>query len=88
MPFEVLPSWEFMDVMCQLQKWGDPYTGLVERTITICWGIWKNRNEVKHGGKGRTGRAVVRSALMLLDEYQSANESPEVIQDRTSMTVR
>ena len=88
MPFEVLPSWDFMDVMCQLQKWGDPYPGSVERTITICWGIWKNRNEVKHGGKGRTGRAVVRCALMLLDEYQSASESPEVIQDRTPMTVR
>ncbi|KAK7818238.1 hypothetical protein CFP56_041575 [Quercus suber] len=43
----------------------------------VCWGIWKNRNELHDGGKGRTGRAVVRSALMLLEEYQRANESSD-----------
>ncbi|XP_023875797.1 uncharacterized protein LOC111988232 [Quercus suber] len=54
----------------------------------VCWGIWKNRNELHDGGKGRTGRAVVRSALMLLEEYQRANESSDVAQERTSLTVK
>ena len=69
-------------------KVGRPLYGFGGANNNNLLGNMENRNEVKHGGKGRTGRAVVRSALMLLDEYQSANESPEVIQDRTSMTVR
>ncbi|KAF3973217.1 hypothetical protein CMV_003348 [Castanea mollissima] len=87
MPFEVMPSWDFMDVMCQVQQWNDFMPGLMERTVMICWGIWKNRNEIIHGGKGRPGRAVVRSALMMMDEYQSANESLEVGQKSTNTTV-
>ncbi|KAK9985942.1 hypothetical protein SO802_030893 [Lithocarpus litseifolius] len=87
-PFEVMPSWDFMEVMCQVQRWNDSFPGLVERTVMICWGIWKNRNEIIHGGTGRPGRVVVRSALMLLDEYQTANESPKVGQKSTHATVR
>lgn len=39
----------------------------------ICWGIWKNKNDVRHGGKDRKGTAIVRSSIMLLDEFQTAN---------------
>uniref|UniRef100_A0A7N2LP66 RNase H type-1 domain-containing protein n=1 Tax=Quercus lobata TaxID=97700 RepID=A0A7N2LP66_QUELO len=46
MPFEIHPSWKFMDVMWQLQRWTESCLGLVERTTVICWGIWKNRNEI------------------------------------------
>ena len=46
--------------------------GLVERIVMVCWGIWKNQNELHYGGKGRSSRAVVQSALMLLEEYQRA----------------
>ena len=31
---------------------------------------------------------MVQSALMLLDEYQSVNESPEVAQESTLVTVK
>ena len=41
-----------------LQKWEEARPGLLERTIMICWGIWKNRNEARHGGKQRSGLAV------------------------------
>ena len=54
----------------------------------VCWGIRKNRNELHYGGKGRSGRAVVQSALMLLEEYQRANESPDVAQESTPLTVK
>ena len=77
-----------MELMCQAQKWSDFLLGLVERTIMICWGIWKDWNEICHGGKGRPGKAVVWSALMLLDEYQSVNESPEIAQESTLVTVK
>lgn len=39
----------------------------------ICWGIWKNRNEVRHGGQDKRGSAIVRSALMMLEEFQAVN---------------
>ena len=48
LPFEVLPSWDFMELMCQAQKWSDFLSGLVERTVMIYWGIWKDRNEICH----------------------------------------
>ncbi|KAK9993453.1 hypothetical protein SO802_023156 [Lithocarpus litseifolius] len=51
-------------------------------------GIWKNRNEIIHEGTGRPGKVVVRSSLMLLDEYQTANESPEVGQKSTHAIMR
>lgn len=42
----------------------------------ICWGIWKNRNEARYGGKQRSGLAMSRSSLRLLDEFQTANKQP------------
>ena len=69
-------------------KVSDLLPGLVVRTVMICWGIWKDRNEICHGGKGRPGKAVVQSALMLLDEYQSVNESSEAAQESTLVTVK
>ena len=77
MPFEIRPSWKFMDVMWQLQRWTESCPRLVERTIVICWGIWKNRNEVRHGDICRNGKAIVRSSLRALDEFQIANERPQ-----------
>ena len=77
MPFEIRPSWKFMDVMWQLQRWTESCPRLVERTIVICWGIWKNRNEVRHGDIRRNGKAIVRSLLRVLDEFQIANERPQ-----------
>ena len=65
-----------MDVMWQLQRWTESYPGLVERAIAICWGIWKDRNTARHGGKRREGKAIVRSSLRVLDEFQEVNKQP------------
>lgn len=72
-PFQISPTWEFLDVMGQLLRWSEAFPGLLERVVTIFWGIWKNRNEVRHGGKDRKGFAIVLSSLMLLDEFQAVN---------------
>ncbi|XP_065626835.1 uncharacterized protein LOC136066441 [Quercus suber] len=64
-PFEIQPSWDYMDVMWFLQKWEEARPGLLERIVMICWGIWKNRNEARHGGKQQSGQAVSRSSLRL-----------------------
>ena len=82
LPIEINPSWKFIDVLWKLQKWLD--TCAKERTVTLCWGIWKYRNERRHGGVRRNGLAVVRSSLRLLDKFQVANENPQSL--RTAHT--
>ena len=62
-----------MDVMSHLLKWSEASPGLPERVVMICWGLWKNRNEVRNGGQVRTGSAIVGSSLRLLDEFQEVN---------------
>ncbi|XP_075669676.1 uncharacterized protein LOC142639367 [Castanea sativa] len=37
-------------------------------------GIWRSRNEVRHGGKRHPGLTIVRSSLKLLEDFQSAKE--------------
>ena len=34
-PFEILPSWNYMDVIWQLQKWEESRLGLLERTVML-----------------------------------------------------
>ena len=48
-PFDFQPSWDFMDVIWLLQKCEESQPGILERTVMVCWGIWKNRNEVSRG---------------------------------------
>ena len=45
-PFQISPEWEFLDVIGQLLGRSKAFPVLLERVIMICWGIWKNRNEV------------------------------------------
>ncbi|KAK7831246.1 putative ribonuclease h protein [Quercus suber] len=49
-------------IVDRLLKWRDAFPDLMERVMMICWGIWRNRNEAKHGGKRKT------------EEFQVANE--------------
>ncbi|KAK7840313.1 hypothetical protein CFP56_016833 [Quercus suber] len=43
----------------------DSNPGLLEQFITICWGIWKNWNELRTGGKGKAGRMIMKQAIHL-----------------------
>ncbi|KAL0011083.1 hypothetical protein SO802_006191 [Lithocarpus litseifolius] len=45
----------------------------LELFITICWGIWLNRNEVRNGEPVKSGGEIVRRALYLVDEFFPAN---------------
>ena len=88
LPLNISPSWEFMDAMWQLQGWSEAVPGLLECTIMICWGIWKNRNEVRHGGKRKNGAAIVQMSLSLLDEFQLANDKEQVTQTQEPHVVK
>lgn len=44
----------------------------LELFITVCWGIWLNRNEVRNGEPVKLVREIVRRALYLVDEFFAA----------------
>nr|XP_023916996.1 uncharacterized protein LOC112028530 [Quercus suber] len=81
-------SWEFIDVVGQLLKWKDVYPDIMERAMITYWGIWRNRNEVKHGGKRKTGEAVIKCSNFLLEEFQTANEVRSRQEAQTREVVR
>ena len=72
-PFEISPRWSFLDVVENCLRWEDTNPGLLEEIITVCWGIWKDRNVLRLGGKGQVGRTILRSAMHLVDEFCAAN---------------
>ena len=74
LPFIIQDSCSFVGTFNRLQNRWEAQPGLLEKWVTICWGIWKSRNEVRHGGKRRTGLAIMRSSLKLLEDFQIANE--------------
>ena len=41
-----------------------------------------------HGGKGKVGRAITRSSLLLLEEFQIANEVPQATRVSASEVVK
>ncbi|KAL0003298.1 hypothetical protein SO802_017079 [Lithocarpus litseifolius] len=47
---------------------------LLEKVAAICWGIWKNRCEVRHRGHRRSSSDIARNSLVSLEEFQAANE--------------
>ena len=75
LPFDISANWKFTDVLGSLQRNEHLRPGLVEQVTTVCWGIWKNRNDLRMGGNGKAGRTILRNAMNLVAEYQSANEA-------------
>nr|XP_023923255.1 uncharacterized protein LOC112034669 [Quercus suber] len=43
-------TWDFVDVVWQIVRSDSASPNLLEKVAAICWGIWKNRCEVQHGG--------------------------------------
>ena len=41
----------------------------------IAWGLWRNRNDRRFGGKNLTAAAIYVKAMSMLREYYSAQES-------------
>ncbi|XP_023871998.2 uncharacterized protein LOC111984613 [Quercus suber] len=73
-PFQIEKRWNFIDVMWQIIRQRPTNTDLLEKTVTVCWGIWKNRNAFRHGGTRKQGRAIVHGAMEMVEEYRTANE--------------
>ena len=76
LPCIIQESWSFVDTFCRLRTGWMDQRGLLERWVSICWGIWKSRNEYRVRGKRQPGRVIVTSALKMLDEFLSVSEKP------------
>lgn len=75
-PFTIQKNWDFTDVVWQIPNLSGAVPGLLEKTITICWDIWKNRNVVRHGGSRKPGLNIIKLALTLVKDYTAANKQP------------
>ena len=73
--FEILMQWNFLDVVANLQKYEHFQLGQMEQFITVCQGIWKNRNDLRMRGKGKVGRTILRNVIYLVGEFWLANEA-------------
>ena len=51
LPVTIAPSQTFLDVMQNQQKWEGSQLGLTKKVISVFWGIWKDHNERRMGGK-------------------------------------
>ena len=72
-PFEFLAKEKFLDVVECLQRCEHHRPGLLEQFISVCWGIWKNRNDLRMGDKGKAGRIILRNAMLLVEDYRVIN---------------
>ena len=50
--------------------------GKLDQVVMIAWALWCNRNEVRNGGKQKTGSELIRWAATYLAEYTTATVSP------------
>ena len=62
-----LPFRDFIDVVWKV--WENQKEGELERLVCLAWCIWKNRNAVKFGGKGKEARSIVSEANALVEEF-------------------
>ena len=62
-----LPLRDFGDVVWKV--WENQKEGELERLACLAWCIWKNRNAVKFGGKGKEARSIVAEANALVEEF-------------------
>ena len=46
----------------------------MEKMLSLCWEIWKERNSVRNGSGKRESKVLVRNAASLVEEYSVGNE--------------
>ncbi|KAK7825031.1 putative ribonuclease h protein, partial [Quercus suber] len=82
-PFQIGRTWGFVDMVWQIVRSASVSPNLLEKVAAICWGIWKNRCEVWHGGHRRSSSDIARRSLIFLEEFQVASKlsNPPIIKE-------
>ncbi|KAL0005544.1 hypothetical protein SO802_013105 [Lithocarpus litseifolius] len=65
----------FFDFLWQLVMTVRVEEDKLAQIVTIAWALWCNRNEVRNGGKWKTGMEITRWAAIYLAEYTAATKS-------------
>lgn len=71
--FELSKIRSFQDLMWLLLTLDNPNVDLAKVVVMTAWAIWHNWNEVRHGGKKKTGSDLVHLAKQYLLEFNEAN---------------
>lgn len=77
---------DFMDILWQCVMNQSNASSLMDVILMIAWSIWRNKNEVRHGGRNMSAAEIYGAATKLLHEYTLAQEIPHQLQNTTSST--
>ncbi|XP_075645698.1 uncharacterized protein LOC142616805 [Castanea sativa] len=66
---------DFTDILCFNGMSQDQDSNLLHMILMIAWGIWRNRNEMRHGGKILAATAIYGTAIAMLQEYYAGQEN-------------
>ncbi|KAL0011468.1 hypothetical protein SO802_006576 [Lithocarpus litseifolius] len=79
---------DFLDIVwpCEMTQSND--SNLLEMILMIAWGIWKNCNEVRHGGRRFITAEIAHQAKKLLEDFSAAQEAALHHQDTPPSTDR
>ena len=72
MPFTAEQFCSFKDLLWSLCMEVESSPELVAKMATCAWVLWGNRNEIRMGGKRKSGLEIVRWATQYLEEYKAA----------------
>ena len=65
---------DFQDILWLSGLTNNRDSNLMDMILKIAWGIWKNRNEVRHGGRKLAAAEIYGTASRLREEYVAAQE--------------
>ena len=65
----------FQDLLWYMLTMEQSDVNEVAKVVCIAWAIWHNRNVIRHGGKRRSGAALVRWASQYVEEYKVATKT-------------
>ena len=67
---------DFTDILWQCSMDLNKDSNMLDMVLMIAWSIWRNMNEVQHGGRKLIAAAIYGLATRLLEEYYAAQETP------------
>ena len=65
---------DFQDILWLSGLTNNHDSNLMDMILMIAWGIWRNRNEVRHGGRKLAAAEIYGTASRLRKEYVAAQE--------------
>ena len=61
---------------------------VVAKMVTCAWVLWGNRNEIRMGGKQKSGPKMVRWATQYLEEYKAVTSVENDVRISSSQPAR